>query len=147
MGEQILALHNQGLNYNQIANALGCSRLTVRYHLNPQDKINAKTRVELSRAKKAKAKVKTKETFVIVTTPKKEVKIKPEKVKSAKKERKADNNKNASDPKKRVFKNRDLGLKEKIAVNLMDNKNTIVYTTNPKYNLKELQLKFLKKVI
>lgn len=77
------------------------------------------------------------------TTPK-EVRIKLKKAKPNKKERPVKAS-NSNDPKKRIFKNKDLNLKEKIAVNLGDSKNTIVYTTNKKYNLKELQKKYLGK--
>jgi predicted transcriptional regulator len=146
MEQQILQLHNQGLNYNQIANTLGCSRSTVRYHIKPQDKADTKTRVELSRANKKKMKQKEKKlrpSLKPIVKEKPKVEVKEPKKKAVKKEKKSDNNKNASDPKKRVFKNRDLGLKEKIAVNLMDSKNTIVYTM-PGYDINELREKYLK---
>lgn len=150
MEQQILALHDQGYNYNQIANSLGCSRATVRYHIEPKAKENTKLRVELQRAKKKKEKMKLKENFVIKPSlkllkkeqPKIEVKEKQKKPKRAKKEKES---LTALDPRKRVFKSKPLNLKEKIAVNLGDAKNTIVYTSDKKYKLKDLQLKYLGK--
>ncbi len=155
MEQQILQLHNQGLNYNQIANALGCSRQTVRYHINPKDKADAKTRVELSRAAKKRTKEKEKKEIVllpkepknkvkkvkvIIAIPKKEVKIKPEKVKPPKKEKpvKAPN---TNDKKRRTFKNKELNLTEKIPVKL--DAKTTVYTL-PGYDIDALRKKYLK---
>ena len=113
MEQQILTLHNQGLNYNQIANALGCSRLTVRYHLNPQDKINAKTRVELSRAAKKRAKAKEKEKTIQLPVAKKEKPIKAEKVKPVKKVKRQKNDKKPATRLTRKFTTKDQNLGEK----------------------------------
>lgn len=148
MEQQILQLRNQGLNYNQIANELGCSRATVRYHIEPQAKANTKTRVELQRAVKKKAKMKVKENFVIKPNLKPLKKVQPKievkepAKKPIRKAKKIEPTPNNTNPKKRIFKNKDLNLKEKICVRL-DHK-TEVYVEKG-YNIEKLRKKYLKK--
>lgn len=177
MEQKIIQLHNQGLTVTEIANQLGIHRNKVSYYTDEKVKADTYTRVEIRRAKaKKKRESEQKELTEKVETLlkagknysqiqselslsewrmrqlKKEILLEVEKpikqkVKQKNKAEKPNKGSKLTNKREKTFKSKDLNLKEKIAVNLQDPKNTIVYTTNPKYKLADLQKKYLGKTI
>lgn len=138
MEEQIKLLHNQGLTIQQIHKRLGCARATIAYHIDPVAKEKTLLRIQRQRtAKKASRALKLPK---IKLKKVKHIKVKTKKVKPVKKTKK---DFKPETKQNRSFKTKDQNLSQKIAVNLGDNKNTIVYT-RPGYSIEKLRTKYLK---
>lgn len=142
MEQQINELRDQGFTLTAIATILNCSRSKVTYHIDPNVKLAAKMRTEITRAKAKKANMKAKAAIVIPTVVKKE---KSKKIKTP--ARKNNGKKVTVDfkpaPKRKsIFKTKDMGLDEKVKVRL-DHK-TEVYVL-PGYNIEKLRTKYLRK--